>query len=100
MAIGEITNRRQVLADERTQLETIRKCIHGKLALPSDADKYLTLQLGQDGERRHGEQLMKWIDDRLAEVQKQLNQLPGRFTVPVANRMNVLGKDLSQYQQQ
>ena len=44
-----LADRRQKLYDERTTLETIRSCIHGKLALPSDAEKYITTQLGQDG---------------------------------------------------
>ena len=92
-----ISDRRQALFDERTQLETIRKCIHGKIALPADADKYLTIQLGQDGERRHGEQLMKWIDDRLKEIDLQLRRLPTVITKRVASVVNVLGKDLSQY---
>jgi hypothetical protein len=99
MAAGDIAARRQQLFDERTQLETIRKCIAGKLALPSDADKYITTQVGQDGERRHGEQLRVWVDERLKQVTLELNRLPSRLTAPVANRMNVLGRDFSQYQQ-
>lgn len=97
MATSSIEDRRQALVDERAMLESIRSNISAKLPNPPDAQHYITTKLG-DGSQFHGEQIRVWIDQRLDQVQVELGRLPARLITPVAIRMNVLGKDFSQYQ--
>ncbi len=97
--MSAITDRRTALVAERTALEATRVAIAAGLGVPATALPYVVSQLGQDGSRMHGDVIRDWLDKRLVEIERLLGLLPTRNVLPVANRMNVLGKDLSQYAQ-
>ena len=103
--MGEISNRRNELVAERELLEAARSAIiTGVFASSNDGLKkkvtdFIETQQGQDGQRMHGEQVITVIiDPRLKMIREEINSLPYRAILPTAQKMNVLGKDLSQYQ--
>ena len=98
--MGELDNRRQALVDEREALEAALRAIHSSFVNvgdPSQGDKFVSSQLGQDGSRVAGTPKVDSIRKRLTEIEELLAKLPIVITRQVAQTIDVLGKDHSQY---
>lgn len=96
---GELKNRLADLREQREVLESALLAISQKLPLPDEAYKYLNARLGIDAAMVQSQTGYELLLKNLDRVQQEIRKcLPSVITKPVAIRMMVTGKDLSQYE--